>query len=184
MIPIDPAHYLTPRLALRPPKDSDAPVLFERIASDPTVTRYVGWPRHLTIDDTKAFIAFSHAQWDRWPIGPLLIESRVDAKLLGATGLAFETPHRATTGYVLARDSWGTGIATEALRTIVNIAQAAGIARLEALCHVDHAASIRVLERCIFRREGILSKHLIFPNLGSSAPQDVYCYARDLTVID
>jgi ribosomal-protein-alanine N-acetyltransferase len=181
---VDPALYLTTRLAFRPPRDSDAPMLFERISSDPAVTRFVGWPRHLTVHDTKAFIAFSHAEWDRWPVGPLLIESRIDGALLGSTGLAFETPDRASTGYVLARDSWGAGIAAEALRAIVDLAQSVGIARLYALCHVDHVASMRVLERCVFRREGILSKHLIFPNLGTSAPQDVYCYARTLTRLD
>ena len=175
---IDPALYQTPRLVLRPPQDRDAAAIFQRIASDPTVTPFVGWPRHVTIEDTRAFLEFSHAEWARWPVGPLLIESRDNGTLLGTGGLAFETPYRASTGYVLARDAWGSGIASEALRAIVEIADGVGVLRLYALCHVDHPTSVRVLERCAFRREGILSKYLVFPNLDTAAAQDVYCYAR------
>ena len=92
-------------------------------------------------------------QWSRWPAGPYLIESRSDHKLLGGTGLGFETPSRAVTGYVLARDAWGNGYATEALTAIVNIAEGLGVVRLYALCHPDHPASARVLEKCGFRLE-------------------------------
>ena len=44
------------------------------------------------------------AEWQRWPAGPYLIENRESGRLLGGTGLAFETSFRAATGYVLARD--------------------------------------------------------------------------------
>jgi RimJ/RimL family protein N-acetyltransferase len=51
------------------------------------------------------------------------------------------------------------------------------VARLYALCHVDHRASQRVLEKCGFQREGVLPRHLVFPNL-SPEPLDVFSYAR------
>jgi RimJ/RimL family protein N-acetyltransferase len=54
---------------------------------------------------------------------------------------------------VRAVDSWGYGYATEALSTIVNIARELGILQLYALCHPDHPASIRVLEKSGFRFE-------------------------------
>ena len=43
------------------------------------------------------------AEWQRWPAA-YLIENRESGRLLGGTGLAFETSFRAATGYVLARD--------------------------------------------------------------------------------
>jgi RimJ/RimL family protein N-acetyltransferase len=49
--------------------------------------------------------------------------------------------------------------------------------RLYALCHVDHQASWHVLEKCGFKREGVLPHHSVFPNL-SSEPLDVLSYAR------
>ncbi len=74
-------------------------------------------------EDTKAFLTFSDAEWSRWPVGPYLIESRSEHTLLGSTGLGFEAPLTAVTGYVLARDAWGKGYATEALTAIVDIAK-------------------------------------------------------------
>jgi RimJ/RimL family protein N-acetyltransferase len=107
-----------------------------------------------------------------------LIESRADGRLLGGTGLAFETTYRASTGYVLARDSWGLGYATEAVRAMVEVSRQVGLVRLYAICHVDHARSARVLEKAGFSREGVLHRYLEFPNLAPGAPSDVYCYAR------
>ncbi len=167
---------LTPRLILRPPEAKDAALIFRRYAGDAEVTRFVGWPRHASIHDTAAFLEFSASEWGRWPVGPLLIESRSDGRLLGSTGLAFETPTQASTGYVLARDAWGFGFASEALRAVVARAVNLKVTRLYALCHPSHAASIRVLERCAFSPEGLLATQHVFPNLGDT-PQDVASYA-------
>ena len=48
------------------------------------------------------------------------------------------------TGYVLAKDAWGQGYATEALRAMVNVARGIGIVSLSALCHPEHQASVHV----------------------------------------
>ena len=169
---------LTPRISLRPPRDTDALPIFECYASDPEVTRFVHWPRHISIGDTKAFLAFSAAEWARWPAGPLVIESREDGRLLGSTGLNFECPDVASTGYVLAQKEWGVGFASEALRAMVALADSLEVRRLYAHCHARHAASIRVLERCGFRFDALLEKHSVFPNLGDVAPQDVHRYVH------
>src|SRR5215471_63738 len=68
-------------------------------------TKYVGWPRHQSIEGTRVFLAFSEAEWSRWPAGPSLIECRGDRKLFGSTGFTFESPTVAATGYILARDA-------------------------------------------------------------------------------
>ena len=97
--------------------------------------------------------------------------------MLGSTGFAFETPQRAATGYVFAKDAWGKGYATEAVRGVIEVARGIGVVRLYALCHPDNSASRRVLEKCGFAREGILRRHSEFPNLGPDGPCDVLCYA-------
>ena len=97
----------TARLTLRQPGMDDALAIFERYASDPEVTRFLGWPRHRTVEDTQAFLRFSAEEWERSPAGPYLILSRADGLLLGSTGLGFQTSHEAVTGYVLADDAWG-----------------------------------------------------------------------------
>ncbi|MBI4520729.1 MAG: GNAT family N-acetyltransferase [Gemmatimonadetes bacterium] len=172
-----PEQVETARLVLRRPRAADASDIFDRYARDPVVTRYLSWPTHVSLEETRAFLAFSEGAWARWPAGAYLICAREDGAILGSTGLSFETRLRAATGYVLARDAWGRGYATEALAALVGIARAVGLRRLEALCHVDHQSSWRVLEKCGFEREGRLRRHSVFPNLDEPGPCDVWCYA-------
>jgi ribosomal-protein-alanine N-acetyltransferase len=167
----------TERLTLRPPEPLDAPAMFD-ISSSAAVTRFMAWPRHVSLDDTREFLAVSQCEWDRWPAGPLLIVRRADKAVIGSCGLAFETPYRASTGYVLAQRAWGQGFASEALRATMDLAKALRVRRLYAHCHVEHAASARVLARAGFELEGTLRKYLVFPNLQRDDPQDVFTYAR------
>ena len=175
-----PAVIHTPRLVLRRPTPADADAVFTRYASDPEVTRFLGWPRHTSIEQTRAFIAFSDAEWERWPCGPYLICAGADGVLLGGTGLAFEMPSRAVTGYVLAREAWGAGYATEALRAVLDVAPDLGLCRVQAWCHPTHAASRRVLEKCGFELEGTLRHYVEYPNLAPGRMMDACLYARIL----
>ena len=175
-----PQQLTTARLLLRRPVASDAEGIFARYSSDPEVTRYVGWPTHRHVDDTRAFLAFSDDQWDQWPAGPYLMCARGDGALLGSTGLMFETPHIAMTGYVLAADAWGHGYATEALAAMVDVAWTTGVERLYALCHAGHRASAHVLEKCGFGLEQTRRAYAEFPNLRPGRLEDVLCYARGM----
>jgi [ribosomal protein S5]-alanine N-acetyltransferase len=168
----------TERLVLRRPLLADAGEIFRRYASDTECTRYLSFPRHLEIAQTESFLTISDTAWDRWPAGPYLIVSRDDGRLLGGTGLDFESPKRAATGYVLARDAWGQGIATEALAAIVRLAPTIGIERLYAHCHTDHVVSARVLRKCGFELEGTLRRHADFPNLVPGVLFDVLSFSR------
>ena len=172
-----PARIETERLILRRPRREDAAPMFARYAGDAVVTRYLGWATHQTVQDTRAFIDFCDSEWTRWPAGPYMIETRADGALVGGTGLGFETRAQATTGYVLARDAWGKGYATEALIAMRDLASRLGVERLYALCHPEHTASWRVLEKGGFVREGLLRGYAEFPNLEPGAKRDVLCYA-------
>lgn len=172
-----PERIETERLVLRRPRGADAAAIFGRYACAEEVTRYLAWPRHRSVAETEAYLAHCDEEWRRWPAGGYLIEE--DGALVGGTGLHFEAEHCASTGYVLARDAWGRGIATEALRAMVEVADTMqGLRRLHALCHAEHAASARVLEKAGFAREGTLRRHTLFPNLDGGRVCDVLCYAR------
>ena len=175
-----PGQIETTRLILRQPQMSDAVTMFERYASDPEVTRFLGWPRHRSVRDTESFLHFSAQEWQRWPAGPYLIISRTDGQLLGSTGLGFHTQHEAVTGYVLATDAWGKGYATEALTAVIDVSRRTGVTRLFALCHPEHRSSRRVLEKCGFVRDGPLPRQVEFPNLSLGVQQDALCYALAL----
>lgn len=159
-----PQRLETQRLVLRKPASADADGIYARYAGDAQVTRFLSWPRHRSVDETHAFIEFSDTQWRDYPAGPYLIESRTGL-LLGGTGLRIEGVDRAATGYVLARDAWGLGYATEALKAMISVAREVELRELYAICHVNHAASQRVLEKCRFSCSARLDVH--FPNLSA-----------------
>jgi ribosomal-protein-alanine N-acetyltransferase len=130
------------------------------------------------VQDTLQFLAFSDSEWANSPGGPYLIEVRTSGQVIGSTGFTFETEYRASTGYVLAPDSWGRGFASEALLGMIGISSAVGIVRLQAQCHVEHEGSRRVLEKCGFLREGVLHRYSAFPNLDGGVIADVLSYSR------
>ena len=107
-----PERLVTERFTLRRPRSTDAAAILQSYAGDPEVTRLLAWPRHRSIEDTLSFIKWSDQAWGSTPAGPYLILDRED-RVLGTTGLDVETPWRAATGYVLRRDAWGRGLATE-----------------------------------------------------------------------
>ena len=168
----------TARLVMSPPTATDAQAIFDRYASDPDVTRFMSFPRHESLASTKTFLDFSAQEWQRASAGPYLIWSRADGTLLGGSGLEVHD-REAVTGYVLAKDAWGKGYATEALSAMVTVARGLGLERLTACCHLEHQASQRVLEKCGFLREPRACQ-ATFPNL-SPAPQDVAWYVLRLT---
>ena len=172
----------TERLVLRRPRVSDEPAIFARYASDPEVTRYMAFPTHRSLDDTHAFIEWSDALWARWPkAGPLLVFARDGVTLLGGAGIANDSESIAQIGYVLARDAWGRGYASEALLASVAAARGAGVRRLEASVHVEHPVSCRVLEKAGFVRQGVQpGRPAAFPNLPPETIRDAAFYTLSL----
>jgi [ribosomal protein S5]-alanine N-acetyltransferase len=105
-----------------------------------------------------------------------LIEARDGT---GAIGMIGVTPdeHRATIGYVIARRSWGHGLATEAAHEVMRaLLEVAGFERVWAVCDVENGASARVLEKIGMRFEGVLARWMIHPNR-SAEPRDCRSYA-------
>lgn len=172
----------TQSLIFRRPRREDAEAIFARYASDPEVTRFLGWPRHKNIGDSLAFIEMSDTGWSGFPVGSYLIESRETGELLGSSGLVFETVLRASLGYVFARDAWGKGYATETALAMKEIGRMAGLIRLYAFCHVENIRSARVLEKSGFLLEGTLRKQYDFPNIGEGGPGDVHVYGMVYSV--
>lgn len=173
-----PEHVETARLVLSPPIAADVVSIFTRYAGDAEATRYLGWPRHTNAAMTQGFIAFSDGQWSRTGMGPYVIRAKADGRLLGGTGLSLDAEGVASTGYVLAPDAWGRGLATEALAAMVRVAGTLGLRRLTASCHPAHVASQRVLVKGGFRRETV--QRLEFPNLAPGVVQDALVFGRSV----
>jgi ribosomal-protein-alanine N-acetyltransferase len=174
----------TERLVLRRPRRADVPAIFERYASDPDATRFVPWPTHRTLDDTYMFLALSDGLWAAFPAaGPYLVFERDGMRLLGGAGVMVHDAATgvAVTGYILARDAWGRGYATESLQASVAVAKAAGLRRLQAGVYATHRQSCHVLEKAGFVVErSEPSRPDSFPNLPAEAPRHTVLYALPL----
>ncbi len=168
-----PEIFSTARLVLRRVAPADEEAIF-RYASDPELTRYMSWPTHQSYADTRAFVEMSEREWKSKGIGPYIMLQ--DDDVIGCTGLHEVAPGQGVTGYILMRDAWGKGYATEACKAMVDLGIGLGFQRIAAVCHSAHAPSARVLEKAGMSFEGILARHTLFPNL-SPEPQDVRSYA-------
>ncbi|MBA4375590.1 MAG: hypothetical protein C0401_05385 [Anaerolinea sp.] len=82
--------------------------------------------------------------------------AKKDHELIGMIELRLDQ-HCADLGYVIAREYWGNGYATEITQSVVEWAVAQeSIYRVWAICDIENLASARVLEKTGMQREGIL----------------------------
>ena len=164
-----------PRLTLRAPRIEDAAVLFERIASDPEVTRYLAWPTHPDVAETRRVITelFNVGTERTW-----LIER--EGEPIGLCGWRPTSGHAVDIGYCLGRRWWGHGLMSEAVGLLVeDVQRDPSVYRVSAYCHVDNTASARVLEHSGLVLEGRLVRYGMFPNI-SPEPQDCLLFAKAL----
>ncbi len=171
-----PEIFETHRLSLRPPQMKDAEAVFQNYARDKLVTRYLHWNPHETIEQTKTFLKRCVHVWQAGTAFPWVMTLKDTSEVIGMIELRIEE-HRADLGYVLAREYWEQGLATEAAKLVIDWAIAQpGIFRVWAVCDVDNHGSARVLEKAGMEREGILRRWLYHPNVDKE-PRDCYSYS-------
>jgi RimJ/RimL family protein N-acetyltransferase len=149
---------VTPRLRLRPMRRDDSEGLF-LVFSDATAMRFWSSPPHASPLATaevieRAQVAFMAGDGIEWAI-----TRAGDDTAVGKIGhWRWQRPHsRSEVGFILRRDLWGQGFATEALGAVVEW----GFRRLElhsieAQLDSENRGSQRTLERAGFVREGLL----------------------------
>ena len=171
-----PEHIETQRLVLRIPSVTDAEAIFNSYAQDPEVTRYLIWRPHKNIQETEGFLAACTVAWEGTVRFPYVITFKQNGAVIGMIEIRIND-FKVDVGYVVSRPNWGKGMATEALRSLVEWAlNQESIYRVWALCDVENLASGRVLEKVGMRCEGVLRRQIVHPNI-SDEPRDCYCYA-------
>jgi ribosomal-protein-alanine N-acetyltransferase len=102
----------------------------------------------------------------------------VEGEAAGAIGFVAGTDverFSAEIGYWLSEQHWGRGIVTEALTMVtVHAFQSFNVLRLFALPFADNPASVRVLEKAGYVREGTLKSSAV----KYGAARDQFIYAR------
>ena len=154
---------MSPRLdcgssVLRPWQDSDSAALV-RFANNRQVWRNLKdrFPHPYTMSDAEAWLALARSNPGRmnWAI-------EVEGLAVGCIGLeplADVYARTAHFGYWLGEPYWGRGIMSDAVRGVAALALGEiGFERLEAPIFAWNPASMRVLEKCGFVREGVMRR--------------------------
>ena len=148
-----PLNLAGPRVLLRPMVKEDARGIFA-YASDPAVTEFLTWDTHQSLADSEAFIERALAD-----PGRLTLVIQVEDWVAGCIGL---TPiprafRAAELGYVLHRAFWGRQYALEGATLAITYGfETLHFNRIESLCAVPNARSLRVLEKLGMKREGVV----------------------------
>ncbi|HUI24678.1 MAG TPA: GNAT family N-acetyltransferase [Candidatus Kryptonia bacterium] len=166
----------TDRLRLRRPTLADAAASYE-YASDPAVTRLMDWPTHTDPRESMEFLGRCASRWDAGDEYAWVITVKPDDRSIGSISVRVRG-HAADFGYVLNRNFWRRGYATEAARAVVSWVESfADVYRVWATCDCENFASVRVLEKAGLSREGILRQAIVRPNL-SPVPRDASIFAK------
>ena len=127
--------------------------------SDPEIVRWTGVPPGYTLEDAKLHGAAIESMLRRGLGIHFAVVDPVSDEPLGACDLRLlDDPRRgAEIGYLLGAGARGHGLITRALRLVIDWAfDDVGLPRVQGLAHPDNIASVRVLERLGFRRDGLL----------------------------
>jgi [ribosomal protein S5]-alanine N-acetyltransferase len=140
----------TPRMVLRAIGEADIPRLHQKIFSIPEVMKWVFAGTVLSLAESESFIR-ANFNFKAAPTGLCALADRTSHAVIGFAGL---NPCRVLSGddleigFVLAREAWGRGLATEIGQAQLAFGfQRLGRRRLLALASAENAASIRTLEK-------------------------------------
>jgi RimJ/RimL family protein N-acetyltransferase len=152
-------HLESERLLLREFSLSDWPAV-HAYTSDPAVVQYMPFGP-TTETETREHLSQCLATAAEHPrrIYELAVVLRAENHLIGTATLALDPQDRryAAFSYLLHRQYWGQGYATEAMRTLFNFGfRVLQLHRLEDTCDTRNRASARVMEKLGMRREGHL----------------------------
>lgn len=148
----------TPRLRLRWLEERDVDDLYA-IFSDPEVMRYWSSPPYTGRAQAEELLAgigecFRGGGLYQWGVA-----RRADDRVIGTCTLAGidRSNLRAEIGFALGRAHWGGGLMIEATSGLLDFAFGPlGLARMEADVDPNNHASLRLLEKLGFQREGYM----------------------------
>ncbi len=158
-----PPTLVTERLTLRKIRMSDAADFYE-YASCPEVTKYLLWDPHPSPAYTGHYLETVQNGYRDGRFYDWAITLTDGGKMIGTCGYTTFRPEHdcAEIGYVLNPRFWGRGIATEAVRAVLNFAfRELDMNRVEAHFMEGNDRSFRVMQRCGMTFEGFLQQYML-----------------------
>jgi ribosomal-protein-alanine N-acetyltransferase len=148
----------TERLILRKLSLNDANNIFE-YASNTEVSKFLPWETHKTIEDTVAFLKLVEEQFVTLKFIVWGIELKRQKILIGTIALRnWDKADRCIDiGYVISKNYWNKGYATEAVKRVIKFGfEKLNANRVEAHCDENNTASYQVMEKARMKYEGTL----------------------------
>ncbi len=144
------AELWTEQLILRKARPEDAEALHRYLGTDPAMAQYTGWNPYATLATAQKTVRRSIAGYDDERFYSWVME--IDDVVVGTIGAYEHQDDRIEVGFSIVRGWQGRGLATEALRKVLEyLTENEGIPCVIARCASENTASRRVLEKAGMR---------------------------------
>ncbi len=160
-----------PRLCLRHFTERDASDVYE-YASDEQTVKYLTWPAHTSVDESKKIITTLLSNQ-----GTYAIVLKETGKVIGCIDLRIVTDTEASFGYVLNRAFWNKGYMSETLETALSyMFTELGIKTITSCHETENTASGAVMKKCGMRWTHLALSETLF---GKTTDNDHYRITRE-----
>lgn len=152
------------RLRIRRLTMADDEAIYD-YGKDPDVARYVVFPRHQSIADSREFIAKMIENYEIAEPSSYAIELNDTHEVIGTIGFAdWDKAHRRLEiGYAIGKTFWNNGYVTEAATVMIDyIFRNTDVIRIESRCQPENIGSYRVMEKAGMTYEGTLRQHTFY----------------------
>ena len=174
-----PEQFETERLALRRLKYEEAEEIFYTYASKPEATKFMSWPTHKSLADTRIFLKYAANGWRAGTDYSFSIRLRESNRLIGGCGILHDEG-KIQFGYILSPTQWGRGYATEVCKKLMSIVKGlAGVYRVSTFVDTENVASANVLLKSGLVEEARLEKWFKFVNQ-DNRPKDCLLFRLPL----
>ena len=149
----------TERLVLRRFVKEDAGAMYKNWASDDAVTRYLTWPSHQNQEVSQKVAEDWIKDYDRLSYYNWAIVLKEKGEPIGSIAVVHmnEEASTAQIGYCIGKAWWHNGIASEALKAVMDfLFDIVDVKRIEARHDPRNPNSGKVMKKCGMKYEGTL----------------------------
>ena len=174
-----PEQITTDRIYLERQRREFAEEIFYAYASKPEATKFVSWPTHKSIAETRAYLHFAVMEWEMGRDFSYAVRLKDSNRLIGSIGGTNEEG-KVQIGYIFSPVFWGQGFATEVCAAFVSrLKVLTDVYRIWTFTDCENVASQKVLLKCGFVEEARLARRFRFVNQGNES-RDCVLYSLPL----
>lgn len=147
----------TRRLILRKFTSEDAENMYRNWTGDDEVTKYLTWPAHKNVEDSKEILKIWIDEYEDAEKYQWCIELKENREAIGSMSVVNikRNVDAVEIGYCIGREYWNWGITSEALSAVIKFFfEEVGVNRVEARHDPNNENSGRVMIKCGLKYEG------------------------------